>query len=468
MGASVVWSSNEKKVYIDKEDVFIVLGLDDTQISVNGVTKPLVVPAISVNQKIMIPLRFISEEIGYEVNWIGETKTITIDEKKESTTVKPDNDKEESDKPKEDGEGDQTESEGDSKGDQTESEGDSEGDQTESEGDSEGNQTESEGDSEGNQTESDGDNEGDDAELEEDESPEQDSTELVQIKNITYYPEENTINLIKPQGIQKDKIVVNEKHLSKEIVITLDQEYSDFYEEGIWAILDDCVQKIEIQHNENTKIIVTTSNVQALNINETDESLLFGCVKPNEKYEKIVVVDAGHGAHDPGPSYQETKEKDIVIEVALKLKELLKEDNTIKVYMTREGDTFLSPYERAILANEIEPDLFVSIHVNSAGTNTSARGIETYYTPKEDTRNKVFADMVQNKLIETFNTRDRGVKENVFIVTKNTEAPSILVEMGFLSNQEDRAMMLAEGANYKYANVIYDCIIQYYNQGLNE
>lgn len=462
MGANVVWSSNEKKVYIDKEDVFIVLELDNPEIIINGVPKLSTVPAISINQKIMIPLRFISQEIGYKVEWIGKTKTITIDETK-PPVVLPEEDKD-SQKPGEDN----TEEDKDSQEpgeDNTEEDKDSqepEEDNTEEDKDSQkpgedNTEEDSSGDKDVPEVDEDKDK---------DELPDQDSNAEVELKNMTYYPEENTINLVKPEGMNKEKIVVDEKYIDRKIVITLDDNYSDFYESGTWALLDDYVQKIEIKHDGVTKIILTTSKVYAMNIQEIEGSLLLECVEPREKYEKIVIIDPGHGAHDPGAMYQNLKEKDFVIDVGLRLRGLLKNNNDIKVYMTREGDTFLSPYERADLANEIDSDLFISIHVNSA--SASAKGIETYYTSKPDTRNKIFASMVQKKLIETFPTRDRGVKQNVFIVTKNTKSPSILIEMGFLSNQEDRAMMLAEGASDKYAKVIYDCILSYYDQGLNK
>ncbi len=424
MGANVVWSSKEKKVYIDKEDVFIVLELDNTEIVINGESKQATVPAISVNQKIMIPLRFISQELGYEVTWIGETKTITIDEKKEEV-VEPEVD-EDSDEPDVDNNDGSSEPETDSDDEEPETMPEPTPQPT----------------------------------------PDPNLTVPTELKNMTYYPEQNTINLVKPEGIRKDKIIVDEQYIDRKIVITLDDDYSDFYEAGTWELLDDYVQKLEIRHEDVTKLVLTTSKVYAMKIDDVEGSLFLQCVEPREKYEKIVVIDPGHGAHDPGTTYQNIYEKDIVIDVGLELRDLLNNDDSIKVYMTRSGDTFLTPYERPILANEIDPDLFISIHVNSA--TSSAKGIETYYTPKADTRNKLFAKMVQDKLIETFPTRDRGVKENVFVVTKNTKAPAILIEMGFITNAEDRAMMLADGATDKYADVIYSCILDYYSKGLHK
>ncbi len=412
MGAQVMWSANEKKVYIDKEDILMVIEMNNPDIYINGEIKTSTVPGAVINNKVMIPLRFISEELGYEVTWVGETKTINIAENKppvvepsEPPVVEPSEPPvvEPSEPPV----------------------------------------------------------------VEPSEPPIVDPSAPIQISNMTYYPETNMLGFSKLDGIEASSLYVEEDYLNRRLVISLDNNYSHIYEEGIWAVMDDCVQKIEVNHLDRTQIIVTTSTVYASMVQDDVSDIMVQCVKPNEKYGKIVIIDPGHGDTDPGTSYEGIKEKDIVIDVGLKARDILTNYPDIKVYMVREGETYLDPYERADLANEIGADLFISIHVNSAKIST-ARGIETYYTSKEDTRNKIFADMVQAKLMETFDTKNRGVKDNVFIVNKYVESPSILIEIGFLTNLEDRAMMLAPGASQKYAEVICNTILEYYSRGLHD
>ena len=197
---------------------------------------------------------------------------------------------------------------------------------------------------------------------------------------------------------------------------------------------------------------------------EGEKGIVLQCVKPSEKYDKIIVIDAGHGDHDPGARAGGIEEKNLNLKFALALKNVLSQNPGIKVYMTREDDTFLELNERTEMANAIDPDLFISLHINSAD-NLSASGIETYYTTKADTRNKAFATIVQNALISTFGKKDRGVKSNTYVVTKNTNAPAILIEIGFISNDGDRAMMCADGFAEQYASVLYQCILDYYAQG---
>ena len=404
MGAEVLWKSAEKSVYITKGEQLIVLTIDSTEVWVDGEIKVANMPAKLINDKVMIPLRFISEALGFKVQWIDATKTIMIEE---PIVVAPPVvvPPEESEMPEE-------------------------------------------GTSE--------------------ELPEETPEPNLSFKNMTYDSSLNALILEKAPGLTVESITVQDNYIQRQIKITLPTAYIDFYEAGIWEDTNSAVKKIEVKQSSSTEITLTTATIKALNVYEYDNKIYLQCVKQKEKYGKIVVVDAGHGKDDPGTTYGSLQEKDITLRLALQLQKEIANDSSIKVYMIREGDTFLTPMERAVVANEIEPDLFISIHVNSVNNNASASGTETYYTAKADTRNKIFAEMVQKALINTFGTRNRGVKDNTFVVTRYTNYPAILIEIGFLTNESDRQMMLSAGFEQKYATAVYNCIQNYYAQGLNE
>ncbi len=405
LGAEVVWSSVEQKVYINKEELLIVLGVNNPEVLVNGEIKIANMSAKVINEKVMIPLRFIGEELGYDVQWIGATKTIMIEEPlavEPPISIVPPVDM-----------------------------------------------------------------------LPEIENlpgenlPEMIPEPILSLKNMSYDVDANAVILEKAPGVSVEMIQVDDQYIQRQIIIELNQAYTDFYDTGIWDGLEGVIKKIEIKQSDATQIILTTKTIQALNVYEKDNKIYLQCVKPSEKYEKVVLIDAGHGKDDPGTVYQGIKEKDITLNLGLELRKKIYNDPSIKVYMIREGDTFLTPMERPVVANEIEPDLYISIHINSVDNNTSANGTETYYTSKPDTRNKVFAEMVQKALLSTFGTRDRGVKDATYIVTRYTNAPAILVEIGFLTNPSDRQMMLQPDFAEKYAEAVYNCIQNYYAQGLN-
>lgn len=145
-----------------------------------------------------------------------------------------------------------------------------------------------------------------------------------------------------------------------------------------------------------------------------------------------ICIDPGHGGKDPGaigPSG--TKEKDITLAIALKLKPLL-ENRGIEIYLTRTADIFVDLSIRAKMANEAHADYFVSIHCNSA-INPQAHGIETYCYVKSEKAEKL-ANMVQSEIVKATGLMDRGVKTANFAVLRETKMPAILIETAFISN----------------------------------
>lgn len=206
--------------------------------------------------------------------------------------------------------------------------------------------------------------------------------------------------------------------------------------------------------------------------------------KPAKKQPAIakvrrIVIDPGHGGHDPGAiGASGLQEKDVVLAIGLELREKLKDELGLDVVMTRSTDVFIPLEERTAIANKVNADLFVSIHANAA-PNRSASGIETYYlnlaktekvaqlAAKENgtTLEKVstlqailfdlmanyklndsahLADEVQKAVYHTIKdtypaTKSLGVKQGPFYVLVGASMPSILVETAFISNATDEA-----------------------------
>ncbi|CAG7648766.1 N-acetylmuramoyl-L-alanine amidase [Paenibacillus allorhizosphaerae] len=168
-----------------------------------------------------------------------------------------------------------------------------------------------------------------------------------------------------------------------------------------------------------------------------------------------VVIDPGHGGTDTGAiSVTKRNEKDFVLPLATKVAALLQKESKIEVVMTRSNDTFIELSDRAGKANEIEADLFVSIHGNSA-TKENVSGTETYYyTPQS----QEFANLMHKYLLEGTGFPDRKVKKESFHVIRNTTMPSVLLEIGFLSNRSDEAQMYSESFQNQVAASIVAAI----------
>jgi N-acetylmuramoyl-L-alanine amidase len=214
-----------------------------------------------------------------------------------------------------------------------------------------------------------------------------------------------------------------------------------------------------------------------------------------------VVLDPGHGGHDQGTSSKAGMlEKDVVLDITNRLAELLRTRLGTEVIMTRSDDTFLSLEERTRLANEAKADLFLSIHANSSPVKSVA-GVETFYlnfsTGREDLdlaarenaasqrnisdlkevvskvvlRAKVdesreFALRIQNSLQTTAvkqnkDAKDRGVKRAPFVVLIGADMPSVLAEIGFLSNSRDEALLKGVEHRDRVAEALFNGIAGY-------
>ncbi len=221
-----------------------------------------------------------------------------------------------------------------------------------------------------------------------------------------------------------------------------------------------------------------------------------------------IVIDPGHGGKDPGCSYKQYKEKDIVLQVGLRLGELIKENfPDVEVIYTRKTDVFIPLYDRGNIANKAGADLFFSIHVNAA-QSTSASGTETFvmgvdkagknldvamkendvitleddysakyqgYVPGSSESFIIFslmqysyqsqsltlANMVQKQYLKHTSIGSRGVKQAGFLVLWNAAMPSILTELGFISNASDRQMLTTRSGQEKLARSLFNAFSEY-------
>ncbi len=165
-----------------------------------------------------------------------------------------------------------------------------------------------------------------------------------------------------------------------------------------------------------------------------------------------VVVDPGHGGSDPGTNGGGTEEKAVNLAVSLKLKEAL-QNAGYEVIMARETDEYVSLVDRAALTVQADAPVFVSVHCNSAANIPSANGIETYAAPS-DSDDAELAGYIQKAVISATGAKDRGVKTSSLVVLTHNTAPACLVEIGFMSNSEERAKITDPAYQQKLADAI--------------
>ncbi len=189
--------------------------------------------------------------------------------------------------------------------------------------------------------------------------------------------------------------------------------------------------------------------------------LLAGCAETGLRYGSgtgyfdTVVLDAGHGGHDRGArSLRGKNEKDLALDVALRTKKLLQRAG-FRVVMTRSRDVFIPLGSRVATSNRLRNAIFVSIHFNWA-RRRGAEGLETFYYTAKSMR---LAANIQQEILKTYSTKNRGVKQARFYVLRNNRKPSVLVELGFLSNSRDNKLAQSAGHRQKLAQAVAAGII---------
>jgi N-acetylmuramoyl-L-alanine amidase len=245
-----------------------------------------------------------------------------------------------------------------------------------------------------------------------------------------------------------------------------------------------------------------------------DDTETFKDIIPKEKEisktAKVIVLDAGHGGHDPGAvGPHGTKEKDINLAIVLQLEKLFRKDKNYKVILTRDDDTFIPLVERANIANKNKADLFISVHCN-ANLNRNASGFEVYFLSehasdseaistetlensvvaledKSDEKKTVLQNMLWSMVVNEYinesselssfvaaeasgrlKVPNRGLKQANFYVLRGTQMPSILVETAYISNYTEESKLNMGSFQKSAADSIYEGVKKYYARKANK
>ena len=283
------------------------------------------------------------------------------------------------------------------------------------------------------------------------------------------YPENKLIVPV-PEGFETSLIKIQDNYLDKNIRLILPGNLLDYYKKNVPVNPYDFIKNIEVLYDKETN--QTTINLQTGFICGYEEEIhdkffALKLGKPSEIYDKIMVLDAGHGGKDPGALRDNILEKNITLNVVNFTEEIFK-NSDIKVYCTRIKDKYLTLQERTKFVKEVDADIFVSVHINASELE-DARGTEVYYYKGNNaateyglTSNKM-AKVLANNLYVAMDTKLRGVLNNDYYVIHYNSVPAVLIELGFISNNEERAKLNDKTYQKKAANAIYESIIEIFS-----
>lgn len=281
------------------------------------------------------------------------------------------------------------------------------------------------------------------------------------LKNMRYDKNANVLYLDKKDKIDTGSVKFEDHYLDGYFDVTLPGDYESDYGYGTYDVKGTVVENIEVStKGGNTTFRFKQNRISAYEVTDEGDSYAIRVKNPKEVYDKVLLLDAGHGGKDPGTSGNGMQEKNLNLTIAQKIAQKL-QGSGIKVYMTRDSDVYPENSTRAKTTNDIA-DLMVSIHMNS-GPET-ANGTETLYQVHANDNgarltSKQLAEILQGKVVSATGNTNRGAKlwTDVLILNRTT-VPSVIVEVIFITNTGDALKISNPAYQDQVAQAIADGI----------
>ena len=281
------------------------------------------------------------------------------------------------------------------------------------------------------------------------------------LKNMRYDKNANVLYLDKKDKIDTGSVKFEDHYLDGYFDVTLPGDYESDYGYGTYDVKGTVVENIEVStKGGNTTFRFKQNRISAYEVADEGDSYAIRVKNPKEVYDKVLLLDAGHGGKDPGTSGNGMQEKNLTLTIAQKIEQEL-QGSGIKVYMTRDSDVYPENSTRAQTANDIA-DLMVSIHINS-GPET-ANGTESLYQVHANDSSsrltsKQLAEILQASMISATGNTNRGVKLRTdLLILNRTTVPSAIVEVVFITNTGDALKISTPAYQDQVAQAIADGI----------
>jgi len=272
-----------------------------------------------------------------------------------------------------------------------------------------------------------------------------------------------------PETVGEDQVAIEDIYINKVAAVEIEGVDSNFYKNAY--LLGSSAHLEDVRYgyaNRKARIELVLDGIYEHESIFQDGYLYIKFIPSREVHNKIVVVDGGHGGNDGGTSGYGQQEKEVVLDIILRLKEML-DQTDIKVYYTRLEDTKPSFEDRVDLANLSRADLFVSIHINGDSHSKSSSGTEvlyneSFFTPKFGSKD--FAKIIQDELVKSLGSRDRGiiVGDEIAYIVRRATVPVALAEIGFLTNKEEALLIAKDSYKQQAAKGIYNGILRAFDE----
>lgn len=270
-------------------------------------------------------------------------------------------------------------------------------------------------------------------------------------------------------NFDKSDIEVIDDYENMTYTFILPEDVSDSFGSGNLVVDDRAIDNIELKRDPDgrSRIVIKQLEYFEYKLEVTAKGIVIAGFKPKALYDKIIVIDAGHGGTDPGAVAGGYQEKALNLDISNYVKPLFEGSQDYKVYYTRTSDVNKSLQYRTDLANTLGADIFVSIHNNAMNT-TAFQGMETLYMPGGSTTKLSsisIAKIFHETLLPIVGVADRGLKpRDGLYVLRHTKMPAIILELGFMTNPSDLAKITDPEMQQRVAEGIYNATETVFNR----
>ncbi|WPX09786.1 N-acetylmuramoyl-L-alanine amidase [Anaerocellum danielii] len=262
--------------------------------------------------------------------------------------------------------------------------------------------------------------------------------------------------------------------------IRLESQYPITIADDVYSLQGSVVTTVYSVYQQDKCVVYIQINPNYIaNINKSGTNITMSFSQKLQKPQKRlkIFIDPGHGGSDPGAIYTKVidgkkvtySEKDFNLDISLRLREKLKSFG-YEVYMSRDKDVYVDLYDRTRMANNLNVDLFISIH-NNAIENSSVRGTMVLYKEKQQNgviSDKQFAQIVLESIVKQVGTQNKGIVERPnLVVLRTSNMPAVLVEVAFGTNPQDLDLLLNDSFKDSVAKAIADAV-EYINTNYNK
>lgn len=264
-----------------------------------------------------------------------------------------------------------------------------------------------------------------------------------------------SIRIKKPSGLNASSIVSDDDYWNKRLRIIVNGNYKTHFASSANRTIKDSLTYSTSYSGGKTYIDLKTSTIKGFSVTQSSSYIYVKYAAPKSMYNRVIVVDAGHGGSDSGATGNGYAEKNMTLKIVQNIKTYFDKNSAYKVYYTRLSDWYPSLSYRYKMANEVAADRFLSVHINSAGS--SAKGTETLYKTY-----KTYAQTIQNNALKgmgysSASSYNRQLKyRSDLAVLNGPKMTTALVEMGFISNSTEAKRI--NSRSYTIGNYLYQAI----------